>query len=79
MKRSRFERMKANPKGDWTIGDVEGLCRDEGWTCQPPSNGTHYKVSSPDGQFTTTIPAKRPIKPFYIKLLIGMIEAGKGL
>lgn len=73
-KKPLIERMKENPQNDWTIEDVQRLCRDHGWSCHPPSNGSHWKVSHPDAGFTETIPARRPIKPYYIKMLVHFIE-----
>lgn len=67
--------MKANPKADWTIGDVETICRAHGIACKAPSRGSHYVLSHPliDGRLT--IPARRPIKRIYIQLLIDMIDS----
>jgi hypothetical protein len=67
-----FEDMRRNPRDDWTIKDVERLCRENGLACTPPrGGGSHYKVS---GHGTTlTIPARRPIKPVYIKAFVGLI------
>jgi hypothetical protein len=66
--------MMANPAADWTIADVERLCRSYGIACEPPSNGSHYSLKHPSVSGRLTIPARRPIKPVYIRLLIGMIE-----
>jgi hypothetical protein len=41
----------------------------------PPTRGTHYKAASPLLEGHLTIPAHRPVKPFYIKELVGMITA----
>jgi len=69
---TKFERMARNPRNNWTIKDVERVCRENGLTCSAPrGGGSHYKVS---GHGTTlTIPARRPIKPVYIKTLVGLI------
>ena len=67
--------MKANPAGDWTIADVERLCRAHGIACEPPASGSHYSLKHPRVPGRLTIPARRPIKPVYIRLLIGMVEA----
>jgi hypothetical protein len=74
-KKSLLDDMRNNPRGDWTIDDVKRLCRNEGLTILPPSNGSHYKVESPDSEFILTIPYKRPIKPIYIRTLVGFINA----
>lgn len=65
--------MKENPR-DWVIADIEKVCRDIGLTIQPPSNGSHYKVSSEKVSEILTIPAKRPIKQVYVKQLVRLAE-----
>jgi hypothetical protein len=68
-------RMRRNPTGDWTIRDIERLCGELGWSCLPPTGGgSHWKVTAPDMESILTIPAKRPIKPVYIRKLLAMIE-----
>lgn len=67
--------MRQSPAGDWTIGDVQRVCHRLGWECLPPSGGgAHWKVTSPKIAAILTIPAKRPIKPVYIRRLLMMIE-----
>jgi hypothetical protein len=69
-----LERMHRNPRGDWRINDVERLCWNNGLECEPPrGGGSHYKVSDPHGSFSLTVPARRPIKPVYIRALVGFI------
>ena len=36
---STLDRMRANPQADWTILDVERLCREVGLTATPPRRG----------------------------------------
>jgi hypothetical protein len=57
-----LDRMRANPQADWTIADIERVCRACGLTITPPRRGSHYKVRDPDGGTTLTIPARRPIR-----------------
>jgi len=46
-----------------------------GWPCWPPtSGGSHWKVTALDVEAILTIPAKRPIKPVYVRKLLAMIE-----
>jgi hypothetical protein len=69
---STFDRMRRNPRDNWAIKDVERLCRENGLMCSPPrGGGSHYKVSGHG--ITLTIPARRPIKPVYIRALVGLI------
>lgn len=74
-KKPLLDKMRANPKGDWTIGDVQKLCDQHGVTLEPPSGSSHYKAVSPYLAGHQTVPYKRPIKPFYITSLVSMIDA----
>ena len=67
--------MKANPNADWSMRDVEAICRAHGVACKAPRRGSHYTLSHPDIAGHLTVPAHRPIKPVYILLLVGMIES----
>ena len=70
-----LERMRQNPAGDWTIADVQKLCGVLGWTFLPPrGGGSHWKVCVPDSDVILTIPAKRPIKPVYIRKLLELVK-----
>jgi hypothetical protein len=63
--------MRRNPVGDWTIADVQNLCRQYGLTCTPPSGGgSHYKVSHPNSKLILAIPRARPVKATYIRRLV---------
>lgn len=66
--------MRANPR-DWRIEDVITVCAAHGITCTPPRKGSHYKVSHPIQMDILSIPAHRPIKPGYIRDLVGFIDA----
>jgi hypothetical protein len=71
-----LERMRHNPAGNWTIHDVEALCRKHGVLCEPArGGGSHYKVAHPRMAEKLTIPYKRPIKPVYIRKLVAFIDA----
>ncbi|WP_116654033.1 type II toxin-antitoxin system HicA family toxin [Pelagibacterium sediminicola] len=75
-----LERMRRNPKGDWTIEDVARLCRQYGAHCAPPrSGGSHYKVAHPAVTEILTVPFKRPIKPVYIRKLVLLVDAVRKL
>jgi hypothetical protein len=70
--------MRRNPAGDWTIEDIRKLCEMLGWTCLPPSGGgSHWKIAAPGLETILTIPAKRPIKPIYIRKLMDMVKGGE--
>lgn len=74
-KKSLMEQMRSNPIDGWTIDDVERLCAEHNIQLKAPSTGSHYKAISPILDGHLTIPAKRPIKPFYIKALVSMVDA----
>ncbi|MCX5494880.1 type II toxin-antitoxin system HicA family toxin [Kaistia dalseonensis] len=71
----RLERMRSGPAADWTIADVEAVCREFGIFCEPPrGGGSHYKVAHAALDEKLTIPSKRPIKAIYIRLLVAFID-----
>lgn len=65
--------MKANLKKDWGIADIEVVCGANGISCNPPTRGTHHKISHPGLDEILTIPSDRPIKPVYIGRLTDFI------
>ena len=71
----RLERMRANPRADWKIADIEAVCREYGIECSPSRSGSsHYKVKHRSVPEVLTVPFKRPIKPVYIRKLVEMID-----
>ena len=68
-----LDRMRNNPAG-WRIEDVQKLCREHGIHCQPPSRGSHWKVTDPTQHDILTIPYKRPIKLVYIRKLVRFVD-----
>lgn len=76
----RLERMRANPRADWTMADVEAVCREHGIRCDPPRGGSsHHKVSHLQVREILTVPSRRPIKPVYIRKLVEMIDRVRSL
>ncbi len=70
-----LKQMRQNPAADWAMRDVERVCRDYALTCMAPTGGgSHFKVSHPGSREILTIPARRPIRPVYIRKLIKMID-----
>jgi hypothetical protein len=69
----KLERMRNNPR-DWTIDDVVTVAGEYGLEVRSPG-GSHYTISHPEVDFHLTIPAKRPIKPVYIRDLAKFIDA----
>lgn len=71
-----LDKMRNNPQGDWTIDDIQTVAGHiDGMTVTPPSGGSHYGVAHPDRNETLTIPAKRPIKPIYVRNFVSMIDS----
>lgn len=66
--------MRRNPAGDWSMDDVMAVCRRRGVACAPPSRGSHYRISHPAASAILTIPARRPLKPVYIRLFVDYID-----
>ena len=71
----QFEKIKGNPKGDWSIEDIQAACRQLDMMCVAPTRGSHHKVTSPHIAGHLTVPYKRPIKTIYIKSFIRLGEA----
>jgi hypothetical protein len=71
----RLEKMRQNPKGDWTISDVVAICNEFGIMCEASRGGSsHYKVAHEKLPQKLTIPYKKPIKPVYIKMIVEFID-----
>jgi len=72
----RLEQMRRNPQSDWSIADVEAVCREHGVACAASRSGSsHYKVTHDAMPEILTVPFKRPIKPVYIRKLVAFIDA----
>ena len=68
--------MGNNPKDDWNIGHIETVAKSvPGVVVKPPGRGSHYKVTHPQVLEILTIPAKKPIKPVYIKEFVSMMDS----
>lgn len=73
-----LDQMRANPRGDWTIEDIAKVAsqyEDQGLRIDAPARGSHFKVSHPGIAEILTIPAKRPIKPVYIRKFVSIIDS----
>ncbi|WP_299439162.1 hypothetical protein [uncultured Rhodospira sp.] len=70
-----FRKMKDQPSADWTIADVQAVCRAYDIEVVPPrGGGSHFKIRHPSQAHILTIPARRPIKAVYIRRLVSFIE-----
>ena len=68
-------RMRANPR-DWRIRHVESVARAHGFAVHKPG-GSHVTLRHPSGH-KLTVPARRPIKPVYIRMLVELIDRLEG-
>ncbi len=67
-----LDRMRRNPRADWKIGDLQALARHFGIEWRSPG-GSHV-VFVMLGGATVTVPARRPIKPVYVKAFVEAID-----
>ena len=67
--------MKRWPEKDWAVEDVVDTCRTYGVRCVVPAGGAHYVLSHHLVDGLLTIPARRPLKPFHVMLLVDLLEA----
>ena len=69
-----LQNMKSAPKADWTPDNVKTLCKAFHLTLR--QRGTSHAVITNSYGEHLTVPMHKPIKPFYIKRLVKLIEAG---
>lgn len=67
--------MKVNPL-DWRIDSLKSVAEGFGLAWREPS-GSHTVFRHPNGA-KLSVPAKRPIKPVYVKKFIKRVEEGVG-
>ena len=66
--------MKANPL-DWRIESLKSVADAFGVVyCQP--GGSHVIFRHPNGAMLS-VPARRPIKPVYVKKFVRLVEEGR--
>jgi hypothetical protein len=64
-------RMRVNPR-DWRIEDLKTVARRYGVTWRQPGT-SHVTFRAPSGA-KVTVPARKPIKPVYVRQFIALIE-----
>ncbi|MGH9785720.1 MAG: type II toxin-antitoxin system HicA family toxin [Terriglobia bacterium] len=71
-----LQKMRKNQMG-WRIEDLQAVA--EGnfveWR-RPGRGGSHVIFSAPGVREIVSVPAKRPVKPVYIKQFVALIDAG---
>ena len=71
----KLQAMRTNPKDDWKIDDMKSLANRYGIDCR--QRGTsHVTFTCPNGSMLT-VPARKPIKPVYIKKFVDLLETLK--
>lgn len=60
----KLKAMKANPKDDWKMSDLQSLAQQHGIEYRQP--GASYVTFSCSNGLALTVPAHKPIKPIYI-------------
>jgi hypothetical protein len=67
----RLDRMRGNPR-DWRIEDLKSVADWVGLDYRQP--GTSHVVFSFPGLDPLSVPAKKPIKPIYVRLFVMLID-----
>jgi len=65
-------RMRQNPR-DWRIEDLEALAQHFGLSVRK-TGGSHVIFYHPDLPELLSVPARRPIKPVYLRRFVSMID-----
>lgn len=68
-----LEQMKANPR-DWRIENLKSVAEAHGLVHREPG-GSHVIFRHPNGAMLS-VPARRPIKPIYVKKFVRLVEEG---
>ena len=67
-----LEAMRANPL-DWRIEELEAVARAFGLNVRKPS-GSHVYFTHPIVAEGLSVPARRPIKPVYIRAFVRFVD-----
>jgi len=68
-----LDRMRANPR-DWRIRSLEAVAAAHGVNVRKPG-GSHVVFEHPGVAEAVSVPARRPIKPVYVRRFVALIEA----
>ena len=68
-----LDRMRANPR-DWRITSLEAVAAAHGANVRKPG-GSHVVFEHPAVAEAVSVPARRPIKPVYVRRFVAFIEA----
>ena len=70
-----LESMRNNPR-DWRIDDLITVARQFEIECRS-HGGSHHVFSHPGVEADLSVPARRPIKPIYIRQFLLLLDAVK--
>jgi hypothetical protein len=70
-----LQKMRKNPVG-WRIEELQAVAQENfvEWR-RPGHGGSHVIFSAPGVREIVSVPAKRPIKPVYIKQFLALVDA----
>ncbi len=71
-----LEDMRANPR-DWRIASLEAVALAHGANARKPG-GSHVVFEHPALAEALTVPARRPIKPVYVRRFVQWIDTLRG-
>ena len=71
-----LEQMRANPR-DWRIESLESVAAAFAVNVRKPG-GSHVVFEHPAVAEALSVPARRPIKPVYVRRFVGLIDAVRG-
>ena len=77
--RKTLQKMRANRMG-WRIEELQAVAEEHfvEWR-RPGRGGSHVIFSAPGVREIVSTPAKRPIKPVYIKQFVALVDAAGGI
>ena len=70
-----LQKMEANPKDNWRIDQVQSVAKALGIDHTPPKGTSHCVFTSKHLDGHANVPARRPIKPFYIATFVSFCKA----
>jgi hypothetical protein len=70
-----LDKMRRNPRAYWKIADLQAIARHFGIAWRSPG-GSHVVFVMADGT-TVAVPARRPIKPVYVKMFVEAIDRNR--
>jgi hypothetical protein len=74
-----LQKMRTNPMG-WRIEELLRVAEENSVEWRRPGRGGSHVIFSATGvREIVSVPAKRPIKPVYIKQFVALIDAARGI